>query len=296
MALLLGLNLGAKSSKTEGEKVKITEEKQPTDKPVLGSQTEFTPKKSAKPEVKFFVMSFCPYGNQAEEGLEPVYQLLKDKVNWQPRYIVSEITQQTKDSCEKQGCPGRIFNDDAKKRCEEAIKQGQVKDMETCKGYFPYKTVEECLQKDCAPLKVGKFQSLHGDQELNQDVREICAFNEGDMDKWWKFVSLINKNCGSQNVDGCWQDYAKQAGYNTSKITNCFNSQLKSLLSDQVEEANKFKAQGSPAVFINEVSYNGGRAPEDYKKAICASFENPPSECQQVLGQESGPVSGGCNN
>jgi len=45
--------------------------------------------KSDKPTVDLYVMSFCPYGNKAEDTLKPVYQLLKNKVNFNFRYIVS---------------------------------------------------------------------------------------------------------------------------------------------------------------------------------------------------------------
>ncbi len=41
-----------------------------------------------KPQIDFFVMSYCPYGNQAEEGIEPVFQLFKDKVDFNPRYVI----------------------------------------------------------------------------------------------------------------------------------------------------------------------------------------------------------------
>lgn len=44
--------------------------------------------KSDKPDVKLFVMSFCPYGNQAEELLMPVVQLLGDKANIQLHYVI----------------------------------------------------------------------------------------------------------------------------------------------------------------------------------------------------------------
>jgi glutaredoxin len=43
-----------------------------------------------KPTITFFVMSYCPFGNQAEEGIEPVYQLLGDKAKFEPRYIYYE--------------------------------------------------------------------------------------------------------------------------------------------------------------------------------------------------------------
>ncbi|MFH1582477.1 MAG: hypothetical protein ABIA08_01825 [bacterium] len=51
----------------------------------IGSET---PKQDI-PDVDLFVMSFCPYGNLAENTMLPVYNLLKDKVNWNIHYIVS---------------------------------------------------------------------------------------------------------------------------------------------------------------------------------------------------------------
>jgi len=267
---------------SKGTKETPTTEQIPTPLP-------FAPKKSAKPEVKFFVMSFCPYGNQSEAGLEPVYQLLKDKVSWVPKYIIND----KKSSCE-QSCPFKVYNDDAKTRCDAAVKNGEIKDLETCKGYFPYTSADECLKKECAELKAGEYESLHGVQELNQNIREICAFNLGNLEKWWKFVIGINNKCTAQNADTCWKDQATAAGLDLAKITQCFKSQFKALAVKEIEEAAKYQASGSPTVFINETLYNGGRAPEDYKKAICASFENPPEECNKVLGQESEATDGGC--
>jgi glutaredoxin len=256
----------------------------------------FEAKKTDQPEVKFFVMSFCPFGNQAEAGLEPVYQLLKNKVAWEPRYIIND----EKKSCE-QSCPYRVFNDEAKKRCEDAIAQSQVSNMEACREYFPYQNADECLQKECASLKAGEYASLHGDQELNQNVREICAFAQmkaassvNALDKWWQFVTLVNEKCDSNDADSCWTAQAKAAGLNVSQIAQCQSSQAKSFLANELLESEKYQVSGSPTVFINDVLYNGGRAPEDYKKAICASFNSPPQECSTVLGQESNAASGGC--
>jgi hypothetical protein len=41
-----------------------------------------------KPQIDFFIMSYCPYGNQAEIAIEPVFQLLGDKVDFNPHYVV----------------------------------------------------------------------------------------------------------------------------------------------------------------------------------------------------------------
>ncbi len=45
--------------------------------------------KTDKPAVDLYVMSFCPYGNKAEDTLKPVYDLLKNKVDFNFHYIVS---------------------------------------------------------------------------------------------------------------------------------------------------------------------------------------------------------------
>lgn len=45
--------------------------------------------KSDKPTVDLYVMSFCPFGNQSEDTLKPVYDLLKNKVSFNFHYIVS---------------------------------------------------------------------------------------------------------------------------------------------------------------------------------------------------------------
>lgn len=45
--------------------------------------------KSEKPKVDLYLMSFCPFGNKAEDTIKPVFDLLKNKVDFNFRYIVS---------------------------------------------------------------------------------------------------------------------------------------------------------------------------------------------------------------
>ncbi len=298
---------------------KIQAEK--TNKNVQGAQVKledpaiFEASKNKKPKIEFFVMSYCPYGNQAETGLKPVADLLGDKVEWQPRYIVSEITQETKDACQT-SCPQRLFNDENKKRCEDAIKQGQLPDMETCKQYFPYNTVDECITGECDPLEIGTFDSLHGEEELKQDVREICAFNMAeDKTKWWQFVNDLNTNCTLDNIGECWQQWAEKAGFDVAKIEECANNQGTDLLRTDIAAAEQMGGvSGSPTIFINGVlyppneAYNKGlrinetdfnatqlRTPEALKSAICNSFDNPPKECKTTLSSQAATGdTGGC--
>ncbi|MFA5125421.1 MAG: hypothetical protein WC462_00270 [archaeon] len=61
----------------------------PLPKPETQTPVETQPVKSDKPVVDLYVMSFCPYGNQAEDTMKPVYALLKDKAQFNVHYIVS---------------------------------------------------------------------------------------------------------------------------------------------------------------------------------------------------------------
>lgn len=64
------------------------EKQQAEAKKKVGEQNKEIPK-TDKPEVNLYVMSFCPYGNKAEDTLKPVYDLLKDKVDFNFHYIVT---------------------------------------------------------------------------------------------------------------------------------------------------------------------------------------------------------------
>jgi len=201
-----------------------------------------------KPFVRLFVMAFCPYGNQAEDAIIPVAQLLGSKIDFQINYIV-----------------------------------GQDQD--------------------------GQFNSLHGDQELNQDIRELCVENN-QSDKFLAFVDGVNKNCTVQDIDQCWQKIAQTLELNEQEIIDCQNNQKDTLLTREmelsgkeypVEDPSKMQGKentvitGSPSLVINDVIYTGPRGSKDYLAAICAAFENPPSECQtQFDNQASAPV-GNCN-
>ncbi|MGB9911554.1 MAG: DsbA family protein [Microgenomates group bacterium] len=200
--------------------------------------------KSAKPEVKLFVMSFCPYGNQAEEIIKPVVDLLGKKVEIEPRYIIYE---------------------------------------NYASGYPQY-----CLDKE------NKYCSMHGINELNQDIREICVYRQ-NKEKFWDFVLGVNKECNLENVETCWKTVAQKIGINGGTIATCEKNNGIKYASEEKDLNQKYQVNGSPTLVINGVHYNGPRTPEDYKKAICSAFENPPQECQTVLSAEtSAPASGGC--
>ena len=217
-----------------------------TQTPELPQQQEtgkFDAPDREKANVKFFVMSFCPFGNQAEFGLEPVYRLLKDKVEWEPHYVI----------------------------------------YSNYGGYPNY-----CLDEE------EKYCSMHGIQELNQDIRELCVWKYYDHDTWWDFVMKVNEKCNSRNADECWEPIAEEIGIDVDKIKDCQENEAVDLLEEELKLNQKYGVRGSPTVFINDVEYRGSRTPEAYKQAICSGFAEPPEECSETLGTSGGSATGQC--
>ena len=258
----------------------------------------FEPSKSDKPEFQFYVMSFCPYGNQMEDLVLPVAKLLGNKADIRPQYIFDKVSD-IKSYCQQSG--GDVS------KCADYIKAGYfTTDAECKKTVNDYNT--EC-QNEKNYLKIGDsyYSSLHGRVEANQNVREICAFNMNeDKTNWWNFIDNVNKNCDDKNADTCWEEQAKKAGFDTNKITECFNTQAAQLIDKEIALTTQYKVQGSPTLKINNVDFppetaytsdNKGslkigkkvftqdqyRTSDAIKEAICASFNKAPKECKTVI-------------
>ena len=288
---------------------------------VAGARTDgqasvtFAPEQSKKPNFKFFVMSYCPYGNQAENGIKPVVELLGDLVEWEPHYIVNKISQQQI----TQMCQSRTYTEEL---CQQYVDQGYFPDQEVCKANL-YQSEDECFEQEteqCLATEDSNFYcSLHGKQELNQNIREICAWNlTDDHKKWWQFIDLTNNQCQLDNIDQCWQDKADQAGLDVNKIQDCFNKNAIELLDKEIAVSQEFSVSGSPSLFVNDAAYppEGAydqegkanmqigneifsqleyRSPEAFKQAICSAFNRLPKECKETLSRENELGSGSCD-
>jgi len=272
------------------------------------------PKKSDKPELQFYVMSFCPYGNQMEQVLKPIADLLGDSVSLKPQYIFEKVTD-LKTQCQQYDSSN----------CANYIKAGYFTTDSECKSELA------TYSKDCYDeknyLKIGNvyYSSLHGRAEANQDVREICAYNmNDDKTNWWKFIDNVNTNCTVDDVDTCWEEQAKKAGFDTNKITECFNTQAADLIDKEIALTTQNNIQGSPTLMLDGAEFpptaastsdgKGGlqigkqvfaeseyRTSEFIKQALCASFKKSPKACKTVLkadetdGDVAGATDGSCN-
>lgn len=210
-------------------------EKKLADSKKAEEEAESSIPKSDRPVVDLYVMSFCPYGNKAEDTIAPVYALLKDKVDFNFRYIVDS--------------EGDAIN------------------------------------------------SLHGQPEVDQNIREACVLKEYGKDAWMNFATYVNANCGSNG--SCWEDGAKSQNIDTFKISSCAKNQGVALMKADEKASNEAGATGSPTMLINgsetRTVYQYGNA-EAYKDKICSTFNNAPEECNKELSAETSTAAGGsCN-
>lgn len=199
------------------------------------------PVKTDKPKVDLYVMSFCPYGNQAEDTFVPDFNLLKNQIDFNVHFIVA--------------------------------------------------------------VDGNNVQSLHGPNEVTEDMREACVAKYYGNVSWINFAVYVNNNCGqssSSTAGACWTDAAKAFNIDQNKISTCVASEGLQLMKDNEAASNAAGAQGSPTMIINGVNstavYQYGNS-EAYKQAICGSFNNAPAECSVALSANTSTTQGGsCGN
>jgi len=195
-----------------------------------------------KPVVQLFTMAYCPYGNVAEEAIEPAVELLKGTITFEPHYVI----------------------------------------------YNNYGGAQYCIDN-------GTYCSMHGAQEMTEDIRELCVWKY-ENSNYWDFVLAMNSKCTYSNADTCWESVASGLGMDTSTVKACQADEGSSLAAADYALNQQYGVQGSPTLIIDgkEVQPTS-RSAEGFKQAICDSFgSNKPSECNTSLSGSTGTASGGC--
>ncbi len=268
----------------------------------------FLPPRQKRVRVQLFVMSFCPYANQVETSLALVYPLLKDYLDFEPHYIIEKQNQAIVEAL----CQEKIYDEE---RCRRYINQGYFPNLEACRQRF-YPNLQVCLAKesvDClvTPAK-SYYCSQHGRGELNQDIRETCAWELAqDKEKWWEFIGQINRHCSADNIDSCWQNQAQALGLDQEAIQNCFNRKAIKIAEENFRLSQRLNITASPTLIINDQIYPpttkekvkiGDQvfevselySPEAIKTAICLGLESKPTACQTKLTRQTETNTGSC--
>lgn len=116
----------------------------------------------------------------------------------------------------------------------------------------------------------GTFSSLHGQPEVDEDMRQVCAMKVAP-GKYMDYVICQNKDI--RNAASTWESCANQAGIDAAEIKACFDgAEGKQMLSASFAKSGQAGAQGSPTIFINGKDYTGGRDEISFTREICKAI------------------------
>lgn len=142
----------------------------------------------------------------------------------------------------------------------------------------------------------GKFNSMHGQNEVDGDIIHLCA-KKYYPNSYLDFIVCQNSN--PRDFKGTLQNCATQNKMDSNKITSCMEGEEGTqLLSASFQKSDSVGARGSPTIFINNQPYNSNRDTQSFLNAVCSYFSIKPSACANSnIQQNPAPVAveGGCN-
>jgi hypothetical protein len=149
-----------------------------------------------------------------------------------------------------------------------------------------------CLSED------EEYCSMHGIEELKEDVRELCIQRD-QKDKLWAYMDLLvaDYQAGKvsySNIEDMWKTYATNAGVDINAVETCVANDTVELLEEQVIKSYAYGVQGSPTAIINDTTYAGARSASAFQDAICSAFNQVPEECGVAVDDDTTAAAGSC--
>jgi len=141
----------------------------------------------------------------------------------------------------------------------------------------------------------GSFSSLHGANEVAEDLRQVCIMNYYPAKIVDYTVCISADYANSGNI---WQNCSNQNGIDTNKIQTCATGdEGKTLLKDNIALANSLGIASSPTILLNNNTLVNGyyaASPELMRQVICG-YSPTLTGCNKTLSGSgvTTPASGG---
>lgn len=138
------------------------------------------------------------------------------------------------------------------------------------------------------------FRSLHGQQEVDENIRELCAIKYyGKNYKFMDYIWCRNKNIRSDDWKACT---GKETGIDAAVIEKCSTGdEGKKLLREDIKIAQGLDVSGSPTWYANNLNRFSGLDPESIKSNYCR-FNSGQAGCEKTLSgpDKTGAPAGSC--
>jgi len=143
-------------------------------------------------------------------------------------------------------------------------------------------------------LEPGKFNSLHGQPEVKENIRELCAIlHYPENHQYMDYIVCRNQNITSTN----WEDCAENASMDLTTMKVCSEGQEGiDLLSENIKLANSIGIGASPSWLTNNKYQFSGLDAQTIQAEICKYNSNLKGCSVDLSNTEIGTVAAGsCN-
>jgi len=214
--------------------------------------------KTEKPKIDLFVMSYCPYGNQAEELLMPIVDLFGNKIDVELHYI--------------------LYSNYASGYPEFCYDEGELYCSMHAIGELNQGVRELCVQK-YQPNKFWDFVKAANDQATSNNIDDL-----------WEDIA-IGVDVDVDQVKNCFSNEIEDILANELSLTNV-DYPVQEPKNHEGQETDN--VAGSPTLIINGMFYDGSRSVGAYQEAICSAFKNIPDECDIKLNDDGTTPDSSC--
>lgn len=139
------------------------------------------------------------------------------------------------------------------------------------------------------------FKALHGQPEVDENIRELCAIKHYPKNyKYMDYILCRNKNIRSNE----WQTCTGKNGIKTAVIEKCFTGgEGKKLLEENIKIGNGIGVTGSPTWLANNRYKFSGIDAETVKQNLC-KYNKGLKGCENTLSKTNNSSAGGakCGN
>jgi hypothetical protein len=133
----------------------------------------------------------------------------------------------------------------------------------------------------------GSFRSLHGQTEVDENARQLCAIEHYPED--YEYMEYIW--CRNNDLKADWNECAKKY----PAVKSCFESEEGyDLLKEDIKIANQLQIGASPTWIANDRYKFSGIDAETVKQNVCQYNPDLGEDCDNILSSATAPA-GACN-
>lgn len=131
----------------------------------------------------------------------------------------------------------------------------------------------------------GKIESMHGEEEAQENLKQICLREEQGA-KYWNYISCY---ITEGKPDSC----LSSAGVNKANLNACIKDASRGLkyAKADFDLSDKYGVQGSPTLILGDTKIDefsfGGRTEDALKSIICCASNDQVDYCSKELSKES---------